>query len=231
MSLFSGYDSDLHAMLPTLRESIQAINSKETPDRNAAIANAQADLKTAKDLLEKLEFHADDEASTKRVAQCRAELKPFETDIRKAILLNNDNLEREMLMSGKEKEMEMTSRNQQDKFSRNTRKLMESDDYIETGVITLNNSIQELSEANRNLVGQRSTMDRSRTRLGGINDSLTSAFRKVRSISARMTSERLIMIGMVLALVATMAIIIYFKFIYDPNAPSPSPTPNNSTRF
>jgi len=210
------YQSELTELFSTLRKRIQAANVSAGEQRRNEIRLAEAEIKDAEDLLQTMTLGARSEVGLAQ-ASAQAKVEGFEKDlleIKKEIkhlaFAPNQQAERELLFANSD--IRVTSEDQRSRLLQTTETIAEAGSHIQNARISVHSSIDVASDVLTNLHSQRQTMEHARDTLRGINDDLTTAGRVMREMVRRAMTNKLILAAIIIALLATIGLVIWISF-------------------
>lgn len=213
--MFASYESELIEVKKTLKGYVQTIPSAKGEDRLQQIDAANEALEQAQDLLDKMSY---DDSMEDKVEGYKREIASIESMLKKSITKAQQNIERESLLGDvRMNDLDLTSQDHQQRYADSTATLESHSAIIQDSQRMTEDTIAITNEALVELDRQRGVMERSRDRLGGINSSLDRAGKIMKSMWRRMITNKLIMVLIILFLLASIGLIVYFAWFYKPS--------------
>jgi vesicle transport through interaction with t-SNAREs 1 len=215
--LFETYEGDFEEAVEMVREKIESIPKLSGEQKRADIASAERFLEDAEETLQTMQLgiRSVNDASTQSDLQARVdekedELRTLKRELKEAeVKLSGD---RASLFEGASKAIDTSSLSQRERSQATTLVMADDNDYLKEALVTSNRIIDTGGQVMVDLEAQRDRMEQTRDRFRGIDESLSSARRVMSAMWRRIVTNKLIIAGIILILVATIVLVIWIKW-------------------
>eukprot|EP01119_Soliformovum_irregulare_P009086 TRINITY_DN22219_c0_g1_i1.p1 TRINITY_DN22219_c0_g1~~TRINITY_DN22219_c0_g1_i1.p1 ORF type:complete len:231 (+),score=63.71 TRINITY_DN22219_c0_g1_i1:56-748(+) len=226
--LFNQYEQDFHEIRQQVSSRLDTIPTLEGAKKTAEIEQSEADLAELDGLLKTMSLSAKNTNASavlmKKVTGYEAEVVRLRTNLRKAIASFQESSNRDALFGGLRNEHLGSSMDQRERLLATTQKMKKTEDVLQQAIRESEETLGVSTNIMSDLESQREQMYRIKNRLGEVNTSISRSRRLMNSIGRRLMTNKLIMALIILALLAGIVLVIYFKFFWNSTPAEDQPT-------
>jgi len=225
--MFERYEDEFLELKKTIEERIRKMPGLTAVAKEDAIKTSEEDLRESDEILKSMDLTAKGSSSktptySARVKEYKAEVARMRTELRKATVAFQDAVDRETLFAGARLNNLDTAMDQKERLLHTTQRAKASHQELKDAMVIAEETLGVGAEALENLDRQRDVMMRVRANLRGTFDQLGKAGGILRGMALRAVQNKLIMGVIILVLLVTAGLIVYFKWFSSSSSDSPS---------
>lgn len=218
LALFTQYDNEYCNKATDVSRKIQAVASLSGEMRRAKMREVESDLREAEQVTKRMEMEARS-FSAERSRQLLVKVKDYKADLAK--LRENAATASSQASGGAAARAELgladdyssTSAGQRERMLKSTDQMAKTGERIQQGRAQLLETEELGVGILQDLHRQRETITHAHDTLHGVDDNISRARRTLASMSRRVLTNKLVMFGIILLLLASIILVVYFKFI------------------
>jgi vesicle transport through interaction with t-SNAREs 1 len=216
MDAFLSYEQDFKELRDSVKKRLENIQTRSGDAKHSELRQAQEELDDADEVLQSLRLAAEglQQAQIKsRVKAFDSELAELKAHVRRAETFFGSEADRAKLFAGAAGgDLATTSADQRAQVQRDTERLKHSTDVIKNALRVAGETEQIGIDSLHQLEVQRETIQSSRFKIRGVDESLAVASRLMRSMGRRIMTNKLITMLLALIMIVGIVVIAWIKW-------------------
>ncbi|CAL5224465.1 g7157 [Coccomyxa viridis] len=218
LALFNQYDSEYCSKATDVARKVQVASSLGPDQRRGKLREVEHDLREAEQIIKRMEMEARSFSPDRsrvlltKVREYKADLAKLQESSKAAVGSASGGASARAEL-GLADDYGQTSAGQRERLLQTTDKMSKTGERITQGRQQLLETEELGVSILQDLHRQRQTISHARDTLHGADDNISRARRVLTSMSRRITTNKLIMIGIILLLLVSIFLVVYYKYI------------------